>query len=300
MKENLTGKLIGEVIGVFTIVFFGCGIIFNAILFNGIGDLLSAGIAWGLAVALAVYAGASLSGAHFNPAVTLGLAVTGRFPWNRVAYYMGAQIVGGFLGALALIGFFGDAMTNFAAKNGIVIGQAGSDKIAMMLIPISPHPWIVGNDAAAYSAVPIWRGFLVEALATAILMIFILVLLEARGVNTPRAWFFPVALGLAVTMLVMVTAPLTMTSLNPARDLGPRIMALFLGFGKIAFPGVRDGLSMLVTVGAPLVGGVGGALFFDYAMKRFYPVAAPPPVELPLPALPQGIPAGASASSIVR
>lgn len=299
MKENLTGKLIGEVIGVFTIVFFGCGIIFNAILFNGIGDLLSAGIAWGLAVALAVYAGASLSGAHFNPAVTLGLAVTGRFPWNRVAYYMGAQIVGGFLGALALIGFFGDAMTNFAAKNGIVIGQAGSDKIAMMLIPISPHPWIVGNDAAAYSAVPIWRGFLVEALATAILMIFILVLLEARGVNTPRAWFFPVALGLAVTMLVMVTAPLTMTSLNPARDLGPRIMALFLGFGSIAFPGVRDGLSMLVTVGAPLVGGVAGALFFDYAMKRFYPVAAPP-VELPLPALPQGIPAGASASSIVR
>lgn len=295
MKENLTGKLIGEVIGVFTIVFFGCGIIFNAILFNGIGDLLSAGIAWGLAVALAVYAGATLSGAHFNPAVTLGLAVTGRFPWNRVVYYWGAQIVGGFLGALALIGYFGDAMTNFATKNGIVIGQAGSDKLAMLLIPISPHPWIVGNDAAAYSAVPIWRGFLVEGLATAILMVFILVLLEARGVNTPRAWFFPVALGLAVTMLVMVTAPLTMTSLNPARDLGPRIMLLFLGFGSIAFPGVRDGLSMLVTVGAPLVGGVAGALFFDFAMKRFYPVAAPP-VEAPPVKVPQAIPAGASAS----
>lgn len=274
MRESWLGKYIGEAIGVFFIVFFGCGIIFVAILFNGVGDLFSAGMAWGFAVALAVYAGASMSGAHFNPAVTLALAVTKRFPWNQVVQYWISQIVGGFLGALALIGLFGDAFQKFADKNGLVIGQAGSEKLAMMLIPVSPHPWIVGIGQAAYDMVPIWRGVLTEALATALLLVIILMLLEARSVTSTPMRFFPLALGVGVTMLVFVTAPLTMTSLNPARDLGPRIMLLLMGFGNIAFPGIRDGGSLLVTVIGPLIGGPLGALFFDRVMRPYYPAPA--------------------------
>jgi len=119
--------------------------------------------------------------------------------------------------------------------------------------------------------VPIWTGFFAEALSTALLVMFILVLLERRSVNAPAAWFFPFALGLLICMIVIIDGPLTMTSLNPARDLGPRILTLLMGFGTIAFPGVRDGGSLLVTAGAPLVGGVLGALFFDYVMKPFFP-----------------------------
>ncbi len=271
MKESWLGKYIGEAIGVFIIVFFGCGILFGAFMWGTVPGLLDGGLAWGFAVALAVYAGASMSGAHFNPAVTLGLAVTKRFPWSQVVQYWISQIIGGFLGAAALVLLFGDAVKAFAAKEGIVFGQAGSEKIAAMLIPVSPHPWLVGTGQAAWDQVPIWRGFATETLATGLLMIIILMLLEARSVNAPTGWFFPLALGVGVCMLVFVTAPLTMTSLNPARDLGPRIMTLLWGFGSVAFPGIRDGGSLLVTVGGPIVGGVAGALFFDYVMKPFYP-----------------------------
>lgn len=291
MRDSWIGRYIGEAIGVAIIVFFGCGILFGAFMWGTVPGLLDGGLAWGFAVALAVYAGASMSGAHFNPAVTLGLAVTKRFPWNKVLQYFVAQIVGGFIGAVALVAIFGDAVSAFAAKNNIVFGQAGSEKIAAMLIPVSPHPWLVGVGQAAWDQVPVWRGFLTEGIATALLMIFILVLLEARSVNAPTGWFFPLALGVGVCMLVMVTAPLTMTSLNPARDLGPRIVTLLWGFGSIAFPGIREGWSLVVTVVAPLVGGVVGALFFDYVMKPFYPqekaqeapVPAPVSEQLPKP-----------------
>jgi glycerol uptake facilitator protein len=288
MRESWLGKYIGETIGVFTIVFFGCGILFSAVLFAGIGDLLSAGLAWGFAVGLAVWAAASMSGAHFNPAVTLAMAVTGRFPWGKVVQYWAAQIVGGFLGAAALVAMFWSALTVKADAAGVVIGEAGSEAFAMTLIPYSPNPSIVGMDQAAYDAVPIWAGFLTEALATAILLIFILMLIEKRSVNAPAPWFFPVGLAIGVTMLVMVTAPLTMTSLNPARDLGPRIMYWLMGFGEVAFPGIRDGWSLVVTVVAPLVGGTIGALFFDLVMKGRYPVPAEEleeaPVRAPAPA----------------
>ncbi len=281
MKESWLGKYIGEAIGVFIIVFFGCGILFVAVMYGQVVDLFSGGMAWGFAVALAVYAGASMSGAHFNPAVTLALAATKRFPWSQVVQYWVAQIVGGFLGAAALILIFGSAFDAFAAAQGLTAGGQDSEKLAMMLIPVSPHPWIVGVGQAAWDQVPIWRGFITEALATGLLMVFILMFLEARSVNSPRAWFFPVALGIGVCMLVFVTAPLTMTSLNPARDLGPRIMTLFMGFGSVAFPGIRDGGSLLVTVGGPLVGAPIGAFFFDLVMKRYYPAAEPEIFEVP-------------------
>ncbi len=288
MPEKWLGKYIGEAIGVFLIVLFGCGLIFSAILFNGIGDLLSAGLGWGFAVAIAVYAAASLSGAHFNPAITLGLAITGRFPWSHVLQYWVAQIVGGVLGGLALVAFFWDALLGFAEKNALTVsGAAGSEKLAMMLVPYSPHPWIVGIDQAAYDAVPIWRGFLAEALCTMILMAFILILLEKRSVNAPAGWFFPISLGVLVTMIVMIDAPLTMTSLNPARDLGPRIVAWFMGFGSVAFPGTREGLSLVVTAVAPMVGGAAGAVLFEYGLKRFFP--APAEEEKPVPAVPSGV-----------
>lgn len=274
MRSTWIGKYVGEALGVYLIVLFGCGLIFSAVLFGVIGDFYSAGMGWGLAVGIAIYAAASMSGAHFNPAVTLALALTKRFPWNQVGKYWIAQIIGGALGALTLVVLFWPALTQFAAANDLVIGAAGSEKLMMMLVPISPHPWVVGIDQAAYDAVPIYVGFIAEALCTGILVVFILALLERRSVNGPAGWFFPVALGLLICMIVIIDAPLTMTSLNPARDLGPRIVAFLMGFGEVAFPGPREGLSLVVTVVAPLVGGPLGAIFFDRVMKPAFPKPA--------------------------
>jgi glycerol uptake facilitator protein len=193
-QKSWLGNYIAEAFGDFILIFFGCGIIFVAILFGGVGDLFSAGMAWGLAVMLAVYTTASISGTHINPSVTLALAFRRQFPWSQVVPYIISQIVGAFLGALALYLMFGDAMYAFAAKQGITIGGPGSEKIAMMFVPYVPHPWIVGTGPEAYAQVPIWRGMLTEFLATALLVIFVLTLLEGRSINAPQPWFFPFAL----------------------------------------------------------------------------------------------------------
>lgn len=270
-EERWIGRYIGEAIGDFILILFGVGMVFEAILFNGVADLFSAGMAWALAVALAVYVAGSMSGAHLNPAVTLALAATGRFPWKKVPQYIVAQITGAFLGAAALMTMFSSAFQRFADAQNITIGATGSEKLGAMLFAVSPHPWIVGVGPRAWAQVPIWRGFFTEALGTGLLVLFILVLLERRSVNAPPSWLFPIALGLGIAMIVFVTAPQTMTSLNPARDLGPRIFAWFYGFGKIAFPGIRGGWSLVVTAVAPIVGGLFGGFFYDLVVKRFYP-----------------------------
>jgi len=138
-------------------------------------------------------------------------------------------------------------------------------------------------------------------IATALLLIVILSLLETRSINAPSAWFFPLTVGAFVGMLVFVTAPLTMTSLNAARNLGPRIMALFMGFGKVAFPGPRNGLSLMITVVGPCVGAVLGALFFDRVIRPFYPLPEQPKApSRSLASWPRGGPARRSCGGLPR
>jgi len=280
-KKSWFGNYIGEALGVFFIVLFGCGIVTVAVLVGGMGDLWSIGATWGITVALAVWAGASMSGAHFNPSVTIALALRRGFPWKQVVPYIIAQITGGFLGAAVLSIQFGGLIAAKLAALGVVPGQSGSQLVSMIYTTYTPNPGMVGIDQATatalkvsegWSKVPVWNGAFSEILGTALLMIGILMFLEARSVNSPTAWFFPLALGAMVTMIVVITAPISMTSLNGARDLGPRIWALLQGYGSMAFPGPRG--DWWVGSIAPIVGAVLGAYFFDYVMLPFYPKAA--------------------------
>lgn len=268
-KENWFGKYIGEFIGTYIIVLFGCGVVFTAIMLGTIGDLASAGIGWGLAVTIAVFAGASMSGAHFNPSVTLALAIRGRFPWKHTLQYIGSQIFGGFCAAATLFAMYSGVFYDFVAKNNITIGQQGSQIAMAIFVPLTPHPGIVGMDAAAYAKVTLLQGALGEFLATFILMLGILFLLEQRNSTQPTSWFFPVALGLVVVALVIIEAPISMLSLNAARDLGPRIFAYILGFGSMAFPGPRA--DIWVTTLVPVLGALTATYFFDFVMLPYYP-----------------------------
>lgn len=272
------GNYIGEMIGVYLIVLFGCGVVAVAVLLGMMGDLWSIGATWGLTVALAVWAAASMSGAHFNPSVTIALAIRRGFPWKHVLPYIGFQILGGFLGAATLSIQFGGLIANKLASLGVAPGQPGSQLVSMIFTTYTPNPGMVGIDQATASAlnvaegwskVPLWNGAFSEIIGTALLMIAILMFLEARSVNNPQAWFFPAALAAAVCMIVVITAPISMTSLNGARDFGPRLWALLQGYGSIAFPGPRG--DWWVGTIAPIVGAVLGAYFFDYVMLPFYP-----------------------------
>jgi glycerol uptake facilitator protein len=100
------------------------------------------------------------------------------------------------------------------------------------------------------------EGLAGEVLGTAILLLVILSLLETRHVNAPSAWFFPLIVGATIGLLIMFIAPISQASFNPARDLGPRIMLLLVGFGSVAFPGPNHGLSLIATTIGPIIGGI--------------------------------------------
>ena len=83
--------------------------------------------------------------------------------------------------------------------------------------------------------------------------------------------FFPLIVGATIGLLIMFIAPISQASFNPARDLGPRIMLLLVGFGSVAFPGPNHGLSLIATTIGPIIGGIIGALFFDKVMRPNIP-----------------------------
>ena len=102
----LPAWLVGEVIGTFILVFFGCGSVATAVLTGAQVGIFQVAIVWGIAIAAAIHLTGGLSGAHLNPAVTIAFAAWTEFSWSRVPRYLGAQLLGAFLASLALYGVY--------------------------------------------------------------------------------------------------------------------------------------------------------------------------------------------------
>lgn len=274
--------IIGEVLGSFMLSFLGLGIGVSATLWSApnapwFSDIWPTAAGWALAIALGIYVAATLSGAHFNPAVTLALCATGRHPWRLAPLYIGCQILGWFIGAAALMAMFGRNLLHFAQAQGIQIGSPESTGLAAALTTYSPNPGIAGAGPAGYTSVPFLEGLSGEIMGTGILLLVILSLLDTRHVNAPSAWFFPLIVGSTVGLLIMFVAPVSQASFNPARDIGPRIMLYLMGFGSVAFPGPNGGLSLVVTTIGPVIGAVAGAFFFDKIVRPAIPGVEPEP-----------------------
>jgi glycerol uptake facilitator protein len=273
------GKYLAEAAGVFIIVLIGDGVLFAGVLFGAAPDIVTVGLAWGLAVGLAVWANATISGAHFNPGVTLVMALRRKFPWKHVAPYIVFQIIGGFVAAAFLDGLYNGAINHKLATLGLAKGAPGSQLVSMIYVPNTPNPALVGIGPAATAAelkvpdgwnlISNWQGAAGEAVATFLLIIFILVLIEMRSNNVPIPWAFPLVLAFAVAMIIVVEGPASMASLNAARDLGPRLFIWFTGWKSMAFPGPRS--DWWTTTIAPTVGAVVGGYFYDFVIQPFMP-----------------------------
>ena len=276
-EPTTKAMIIGEIVGSFLLSFLGIGIVVSATLWGTadapwFADIWPTAAGWTMAIALGIYVTNTLSGAHFNPAITIAMAATGRHPWRLVPLYIICQIIGWFIGAAALAAMFGRNMYDYAKANNITIGGPDSEILGAMFTTYSPNPGIAGASVqTGYTTVPFLQGLTGEILATAVLLLVVLSLLETRHVNAPSAWFFPLIVGATVGLLIMFVAPISQASFNPARDLGPRIMLLFMGFGSAAFPGPNGGLSLAVTIVGPIIGGLLGALFFDKVMRPNIP-----------------------------
>ncbi len=268
---TLAKELGAEFVGVFILMFFGNGVVVVSVALGAYG-LLAVGAMWFIAVTLAIYAAAAVSGAHINPAVTLAFAAFNDFPWRRVAPYIGAQILGAFAASVAIYASFHGVINNFEAQNNIVRGEPGSQLSAMMFTTYAPNPAIVGTSEAAFAQVPLWTWFVSEVIITAVLLFGVFFIIEEINAGRPLANIGPAFIGILVAGLVAYEAPVSMAALNPARDLGPRIFTLLAGWGEIAIPGPRGGF-WIPTV-STIVGGLVGGAIYHLVYKRAYPVPA--------------------------
>lgn len=245
--------LAAEYVGTFILVFFGVGAVNAAVATGAQQGLWQVAVVWAIGVSLGIYAAASLSGAHLNPAITVAAAVYESFSWWRVAPYAVAQTAGAASASLVLYALFSEAIVEFERKHGLLRGGPGSELSAMMFGEYFPNPALFGTAEEAWRIVTPWSAFLAELVGTAMLALLICAVTQARNPSRPSSGSAPLVIGLGVAAIISVIAPLTQAGLNPARDFGPRLVAYFLGWGSIAIPGPRGGWLTVYIVG-PIIG----------------------------------------------
>ena len=265
---SLIGQCLAEFAGTFIVILVGDGAVAAAVITNNLGGW-GVAVMWGLAVTFAIYVAAPVSGAHFNPAVTITMAVFRGFPVRNVLPFIISQIAGAFTGAACVYAFWSGFWANTIDKLGIVVGEPGSQKLMSIFSCFYPNPGI-GVDANSMAMMGLSGAFMVEVVLTMFLLVMIFALTEPDSTALPQAGLGPLFIGLTVTAIVGIGGPLTMDAVNPVRDFGPRIFAYIIGFGKIAFPGPRGNEWWLYIV-APIIGGLLGAFLYRHLIRRFLP-----------------------------
>jgi glycerol uptake facilitator protein len=237
-------KLAAEAIGTAFLVFVGVGSVPATLIVNGdapftMADLGMISLAFGTIVIATVYALGHIGGNHINPAVTVGLAVTGKFPWRDVPAYLGAQLVGAVIGAGAIIA---------------VLGQKASD---------------VGLGVATYAdTVSVAQAFSAEFVGTFILVFTIFGVIHHKA----PAGFAGLAIGLVVFAAIIPVAPTTGASINPARTVGPMLVQQLAG-------GTVQWEQLPVYLAAELLAGIVAALAYTALVKGVDPVELPVPAN---------------------
>ncbi len=238
-------EFIAEVIGTMILIIFGGGVVAGVVLKDskaeGSGWIVIT-IAWGLAVAMAVYAVGSVSGAHINPAVTLGLASVGEFPWAKVPMYVFAQVLGGSIGAVIVF------------LNYLPHWKRTEDK---------------GAKLAVFSTGPAVRSpfsnLVSEIIGTAVLLMGLLFI----GANEFTEGLNPLIVGALIIAIGMSLGGTTGYAINPARDLGPRIAHALL---PIPGKGTSDWSYSWVPIVGPIFGGIYGAVFYKALFTGDYTI----------------------------
>lgn len=202
MEPTTSKKAAAELLGTFVLVFGGCG---TAVLAGHEVGWLGVALAFGLTVLAMAYAVGHVSGGHFNPAVTVGAALAGRITWKETPVYFVSQLAGGIVAGSALLlvasgrdGF--DAVESGFASNGF--------------------------DERSPMGYSLLAALVIEVLLTAV---FLWVILGVTDVRAPKG-FAPLAIGLALTLIHLISIPVTNTSVNPARSIG---VGLFAGADAI-------------------------------------------------------------------
>jgi aquaporin Z len=227
-----TRKYVAELIGTFWLTFGGCGSAVLAAAFPQVGiGLLGVSLAFGLTVVTMAYAIGHISGCHLNPAVTVGLAAGGRFPANEILPYIIAQVIGAIIGA-GVLWTIASGKADFSLAGGFAANGYAEH---------SPGKYGLGAALVA------------EVVLT---MMFLFVIMGSTHGKAP-AGFAPLAIGLALTLIHLISIPVTNTSVNPARSTGP---ALFMGGWALS--------QLWLFWVAPLIGGAAGGILYRWLSEE--------------------------------
>jgi len=223
---HLGKRMAAEGVGTFWLVFGGCGSAVLAAAFPDVGiGLLGVSFAFGLTVLTMAYSLGHISGCHLNPAVTFGLWAGGRFPAREIPFYAAAQVLGAIAAAAVLV-VIASGSSSFDIANGLAQN---------------------GYSEASPGHYSMLAGLTIEVVCTAG---FLVVILGATDSRAPQG-FAPIAIGLALTLIHLISIPVTNTSVNPARSTGPALIVGGLALQQL----------WLFWV-APLAGGVIGGLLY--------------------------------------
>ena len=230
-----------------------------SVLFNAHQGLLQIALIWGIGVSLAIYATRYLSCAHLNPAVTLAMLTSKRMGIKRVPTYLTAQFLGAFFAGVILYILFKPSIVAYEMTNNIIRGSTQSVQVAKMF-----GEYYQQQGSIAVISMPL--AMVAEAFGTFLLVLMIFSLTEGCNLGRPDNNLAPIFIGLTLTSIICLIAPLTQAGLNPARDLGPRLVAWIFGWGSAAFPD-RAGGFLFVYIIAPIVGGQAAGFMFTRVLE---------------------------------
>jgi glycerol uptake facilitator protein len=275
MKRNtLPGELMAEFFGTFILILLGDGVVANV----GLAPRLAAPaynwntivFGWCFAVMVAVYVAGGVTGAHINPAVTIAVAVKRGFPWSKVAPYILAQIAGAFVGALAVFLVYREGLIAAGMPN---VWSTGPGSV------MTEAFW--GGTAGAVSSVPysMFNAGVAEFFGTMVLLWGVMAVFDDKnwGPHT-KTYLGPLLVGFTVLAVGLSLGGPSGYSINPARDLGPRIAGALVGT-----TGLFDGLYwLIVPVLVPAFSGAVGIVLYDIFITPFLPQKEQTPPE-PVP-----------------
>lgn len=271
-RAGLLGEMMAEFLGTMVLIAFGDGVVAMAVaalnqsgraetthtIFNAAGDWLLITWGWCVAVVLGVYVAGGVTGAHINPAVTLAFAVRGDTPWRKVVPYWFSQVLGAFVGAALVYAVYSWAIGSYEATNHVTRGALNS-VATFSIFATFPAPYF--HD---------WWGPLIDqVVGTGFLVMVVAALIDRRNL-APKSNMTPWLVGIVVAGIGMSYGANAGYAINPARDFGPRLLAYFAGWGKVALPGTYHvgtfGFTAYfwIPILGPLIGGIIGVLIYDF------------------------------------
>lgn len=266
LRNSLLREFLAELLGSFILLAFGTASVAQCILTNKAnGDFFSINWGWGIGVTLGVLVSGGISGGHINPAVSVSLAVWGKFPWNKVPIYMIGQYIGAFLASAMVYGVYLNALDSFEGDR--TLATAG-------IWATYPGSITNVNGTVMTDYLSSGNGLGDQVVGTMLLLICVCAITDPRNMEVPKA-LIPLFVGFTVINIGVCFGFNCGYAINPARDLAPRIFTLVGGWGSDTFSATtNDGVAWWwVPVVGPHIGAILGVTVYEVFIGLHHPEA---------------------------